>query len=66
MGPQFSHEAGELIGCYQPIFRQRCAMQLGEGDQESVVVVGAVDVGRADSPETLCRAKTRILALSWC
>lgn len=64
MGLQFSHEAGELIGCYQPICRQRCTMQLGEGDQESVVVAGAVDVGRADSPETYL-AESSAAQQSW-
>ena len=51
MSFQFSHEAGEFAGCYQPICHQARAMQLGEGDQEGMVVADAVDVGRADSPE---------------
>ena len=51
MGLQLIHEHGEFAGCYQPIGHQRRTVKLGEANEESVVILAAVDVGRADSPE---------------
>ena len=53
MGLQGVHEVGKFVGCHQPICHQLGTVQLGEADEEQVivVVVVAVDVGGTNSPE---------------
>ena len=51
MGLELLYEDGEFARCYQPICYKRRTVKLGEANEESVIVIAAVDISRAHGPE---------------